>query len=247
MVPARRSQTRFSASGVLLRGLDPEDIGLLLSSTADVALVVDSAGVILDAAFLDSDLAGWAGADWIGQRLDRHGHRRNPAQSRGAHSGFPPRRSTTRWRQVNHPAAGGRRCPYPLPCGPIRRGWPDPRGRTRLEADGRSPTAARRGPAGHGARIHTDSQCRETVSAAVSTRLGGRPDFEFEHGAGHRGQSCGGGAVWRGAKEANWSRIRGLFADASRQAMRSFLAATRIAPRVDKVHAAARDGRRQLS
>ena len=98
------SLSRFSAPADALAGIDAGAAGELIASVADVALVVDSEGVIIDAAFSDTDLAKAAYLDWIGKRW---------VDTVTVESGVKieellrdaSQRSATRWRQVNHPNA----------------------------------------------------------------------------------------------------------------------------------------------
>ena len=62
------SLSRFSAPADALRGIDAGAAGELIASVADVALVFDGEGVVIDAAFSDPDLAKAAYQDWIGKR-----------------------------------------------------------------------------------------------------------------------------------------------------------------------------------
>ena len=202
------SPPRFAAAGEFLRGLDPEDLGSLLASAADVAFVVDGDGVILDAAFSDADLAGVGGPKLGRPTADRHGDRRNPVEGRGPHPRlFASARRRGGDRSTTRPVAG--RHSGALSSDSVRRTRPHPCRRTRSAADGGAPAAPRRSATGDGARIHPDSQCREAVPAALSARLGSRPDPRFEHGAHHRGQSGGlaaASARSRGSSSAAISR-----------------------------------------
>ena len=48
---------RFSDAGKYLGAMDAATAGALIAASADVSLVVDNDGVILDVAFSDADLA----------------------------------------------------------------------------------------------------------------------------------------------------------------------------------------------
>ena len=72
MTPILRSVASdgFSAGSKWLNGLEPTDIGALITAAADVALVIDKAGIIRDAAVCAEGLARedidrWLGRPWI--------------------------------------------------------------------------------------------------------------------------------------------------------------------------------------
>ena len=60
---------RFSNPNEALSHLDAEHAGALIASAADVALIMDRDGVILDTAFSEVDLSSKIGGDWIGHLL----------------------------------------------------------------------------------------------------------------------------------------------------------------------------------
>ncbi len=99
----------FRAPKETIGDLDGESAAALVRAAADLALVVDHAGVIRDLAHgLDEpdglDLAGWLGRPW----LDTVGAESRPkieALLRDAAVAAAPTRP--RWRQVNHPLPGG--------------------------------------------------------------------------------------------------------------------------------------------
>ena len=62
---------RFTNPTEALSHLDAEHAGALIASAADVALVLDRDGVILDTAFSEADLSSKIGGDWIG-RIDEN-------------------------------------------------------------------------------------------------------------------------------------------------------------------------------
>ncbi len=99
------SPPRFAAAGEFLRGLAPEDLGNLLASAADVAFVVDGDGVILDAASSDTDWAGDAVQNWLGRRLIDTVTDETRSKVEDLLRDSSSR--SLRWRQVNHPASRG--------------------------------------------------------------------------------------------------------------------------------------------
>lgn len=92
---------RFSDPGEALRHLDPEGAAALIAAAADVTLVLDNEGVIIDAAFSEADLASEMGRDWIGSRwvdiATVESRQKIEEMLRDA-----SQRSATRWRQINH-------------------------------------------------------------------------------------------------------------------------------------------------
>ena len=97
-----RPLARFSNSNEALSHLDLEHAGALIASAADVALVLDRDGVILDAAFSEADLSSKIGGDWIGRRwvtTVSPDSRQKIEEMLGASTPT----ALARWRQVNHP------------------------------------------------------------------------------------------------------------------------------------------------
>lgn len=89
-----------------LKGLDPEAIGSLLSTSSDIALVLDLDGVIYDLAFGNEEwLAEWY-SKWLGEAwIDTVTIESRPkieSLLAEARAGNQPR-----WRQVNHPSSWG--------------------------------------------------------------------------------------------------------------------------------------------
>ena len=228
------SPPRFAAAGEFLRGLDPEDLGSLLASTADVAFVVNGDGVILDAAFSDADLAGSAARDWIGRRLidtvtDESRAKvddllRNSSQ-----------RTSSRWRQVNHPA---NRADIPIRYRAIRFGE---QGHILIIGRDLRPMAALQ------QRLVEAQQEMEREYTRIRNaekryrllfQLASESVLLLDSNTARVIEANPAAAQLFGAEPRKLvgRDFEDLFAEASRQATRSFLAATRIAPRVDKVH-----------
>ncbi len=98
-------RTRFSAPLESLGSIDPETAAALLGQACDVALVLDSEGVIRDVSFGNEDLARDAYRDWIGRRwLDTVTVESRPKIESLIHEAAA---QPSRWRQVNHPAPQG--------------------------------------------------------------------------------------------------------------------------------------------
>ena len=97
--------TRFSAPLESLGSIDPETAAALLALASDVALVLDSDGVIRDVAFGNQDLARDAYRDWIGRRwVDTVTVESKPKIESLIHEANA---QPSRWRQVNHPVPKG--------------------------------------------------------------------------------------------------------------------------------------------
>ena len=236
------SKARFTAANKHLAGLDAETAGALVSAAADVALIVDAKGVVLDVAFADAELAKSAYRDWVGRRwIDTVTEDTRPKLEdllREAHA-----RQPTRWRQVNHPAPEG-------PDVPVRycaiRFGPD----KRIVAIGRDLRAL----ATLQQRLADAQQSMEREYARIRNaekryrllfQLSSEPVAIIDAG-NQRVVDANPAAVALFGVEAR--RVQGahfvdLFAPASRQAIQSFVAAARVAPRVDNVLAELADGR----
>ncbi len=229
------SQARFTAPGELLRGLDPESIGDLLAATADVALVLDSGGVVRDVAFADADLAATAGRAWIGQRfVDTVTDETRPKiEELIRDSG----QRESRWRQVNHPT--GRGPDLPLRYRAVRFGED---GRVLVVGRDLRPMAALQ------QRLVEAQQDMEREYTRIRNaekryrllfQLASEAVLILDSNTTRIIEANPAASLLLGLepKKLAGRAFEDLFAEASRQATRSFVAATRIAPRVDKVHA----------
>lgn len=104
---ARRHEPgRFQSPEKSLGDIDAREAARLVAASADVALVIDSRGVIRDMAFANPDVAREYGEQWIGKRwIDTVTIESKPKieslLADAAESSVP------RWRQVNHPARKG--------------------------------------------------------------------------------------------------------------------------------------------
>jgi transcriptional regulator PpsR len=227
-------KARFAAATEHLAGLDSETAGALITTTADVSLILDAQGVILDVAFADDDLAKAAYREWIGRRwvetVTSDTRQKIDDLLRDTNT-----RQPTRWRQVNHPAVDG-------PDIPVRYCAMRFGAEKRILAVGRDLRAlaqlqqrladAQQGMEREYARIRNAEKryrllfqlSSEPVAIvdAVSQRL-----VEANPAA----------AALFGveARRIPGSNFVELFATASRQTIHSFLAAARVAPRVDNV------------
>jgi transcriptional regulator PpsR len=226
---------RFSASGELLRGLDPEDVGALLATAADVALVVDDAGLILDAAFSDPDLAKQVAPDWIGRPLidTVTDETRAKIEELLRDSG---RRASNRWRQVNHPSQDA---DVPIRYRAVRFG---DEGRILVVGRDLRPMATLQ------QRLVESQQEMEREYTRIRNaekryrllfQLAAEAVLILDSGAARIIDVNPAASHLLGAEPRKLigREFEDLFAETSRQAIRSFLAATRVAPRVDRVHA----------
>jgi len=98
----RASVKAFQAPKLSLGHLDAEAAAILISAAADIALIVDEAGVIRDLAFSTDELAKllegattWLGKPWI-ETVAADSRPKVEALLQGAIAGTPPR-----WRHVN--------------------------------------------------------------------------------------------------------------------------------------------------
>lgn len=98
--------TAFTAPDALPGQLPAGVAASLLAAVGDVTFILSGDGIVLDVAVSQGDLANHGFADWIGEAwIDTMTIESRPKASemlQGAAAAVPPR-----WRQVNHPAAGG--------------------------------------------------------------------------------------------------------------------------------------------
>ena len=106
MTPILRSiaSAGFSTGAKWLKGLEPGEIGALITSSADVALVIDKAGVIRDAAvcaegLAREDIERWLGRPWIDTVTVE-----SKPKVKELLAGAPNR---PKFREINHPSRHG--------------------------------------------------------------------------------------------------------------------------------------------
>jgi transcriptional regulator PpsR len=233
---------RFATPEVFFRSLDAQSTGSLVAGAADVALVLSAAGEVLDVAFSDASLAKTAYRDWMGRRFsDIVTAESRPKIDDLLRDAAPGR--ITRWRQVNHPLAEG-------PDVPVRYA-------TIRLAEGRNVLAVGRdlrALATSQARLMEQTQAMEREYARIRDaekryrllfQMTAEPSLIVDAGA-HRIVEVNPAATalfGLEAKRAGAGAFEDLFAPTSRSAAQSFLAAARVAPRIDNVHVEiARDG-----
>lgn len=98
--------TQFQAPKEFFGDLDAEVAAALIAAAADIALIVDQNGVIRDLAFGNDELSAEWGGRWLGQpwleTVTVESRPKVEALLKDAVANAP-----TRWRHINHPAAGG--------------------------------------------------------------------------------------------------------------------------------------------
>lgn len=94
----------FDQPELFLAGLDADTAASLISAAADVALILDEAGVIQDMAFANNELKEHGDLDWLGKpwlqtvTVESQPKIREMLKE-AAHGG------STKWRHINHPSA----------------------------------------------------------------------------------------------------------------------------------------------
>jgi transcriptional regulator PpsR len=226
---------QFSDAKAHLGALDAATAGALVAASADVSLVLDKDGVILDAAFAEADFAREIGGAWRGRRWadlvtndtrEKIGDLMHEARAR----------QPTRWRQVNHPSVSGG-ADIPVRYCAIR-----------LENEQRVVAVGRdlRALAALQQRLADAQQDMEREYARIRDaekryrllfQLSAEPVVIVEAGAQRIVEINPAAATLFGAdpRRVSGAAFADLFEAGSRQAVQSFVAAARLAPRVDNV------------
>ncbi len=231
--------TRFNAPIESLGSMDPETAAALLALTSDVALVLDSDGVIRDVSFGTDELARDAYKDWIGKRwIDTVTVESKPKITALIHEAAA---QPSRWRQVNHPAPQGP--DIPISYSVIR--YAKDR---RIVAVGRDQRAmaslqqrlieAQQAMEREYARIR-DSEKRYRLLFQLAAEAVLIVDAENQRVLEANPSALA--LLGQDIKKLDSRKVVGanfteLFDKASRQAALSFMSALRVAPRVDNVH-----------
>ena len=107
VTPSRK--TTFEHPDAMPGGLSASAAAMVLAAVGDVAFILSREGVILDVAVSQGDLANHGFADWIGSDwIDTVTIESRPKVSEMLDTANAPTPApTSRWRQVNHMAAGG--------------------------------------------------------------------------------------------------------------------------------------------
>ena len=232
--------TRFTAPLDSLGSIDPETAGALIASSADVALVIDSEGVIRDVAFGTDELARDAYRDWIGKRwVDTVTVESRPKIEDLLREAAE--RAPSRWRQVNHPAPQGLDIPVRYSVVRYHRD-------RRIVAVGRDQRAmaslqqrlieAQQAMEREYARIR-DSEKRYRLLFQLAAEAVLIVDAESQRVLEANPAALA--MLGHDLKKPDSRKVIGgnfaeLFDKASRQAALSFMSALRVAPRVDNVH-----------
>lgn len=229
------SLVQFSAPNEALGGIDAETAGAMVALASDIALVVDGHGVILDAAFGELGSLKIASRDWIGQRwadlVTVDSRQKIEETLRDA-----THRSPTRWRHVNHMASEGREIPVrysALRFGPEGRIFAVGRDLRPLAALQERLAEAQQGIEREYARIRNAER-----RYRVLFQLAGEAVLIVDAAGERILEANPAAAALLGVELKKLPRqaFSDLFTEQSRQTARSFLAAARVAQRVDNVH-----------
>ena len=233
-VGAKSSLATFSSAPVHFAGLDAGAVGALIGAASDVALILDSHGIVLDFAFSDPALAKAFSPDWIGRRwLDTVTSESRPKIEdllREATSTTP-----TRWRQVNYSAPEGPDTPIrycALRFGPERRVLAVGRDLRALATAQQRLAEAQQAMEREYTRIR-DAEKRYRLlfqlanEAVLIVDAGNHKVLEGNPAA----------AALLGLEPRKFAGLSfpELFTGPTRPAAQSFIAAARVAPRVDNV------------
>ena len=227
--------TQFSAARDSLAAVDSTSASALIATSADVSLVVDGEGTILDVAFSDPALGKAIYRDWVGQKwvdtVTAECRTKIEDLQRDATPLTP-----TRWRQVNHSAHQGPDVPVRY-CA-IRFG-----GERRILAVGRDLRAM----ADLQLRLAEAQQAMEREYARIRNaekryrllfQLSSEPVLIVDSVSQRVLEANPAAAALLGLdpKKIGGQAFADFFESRSRQAAQSFVAAARVAPRVDNVH-----------
>jgi transcriptional regulator PpsR len=227
--------TRFSAPKDSLAAMDAASASALIATSADVSLIVDGEGTILDAAFSDPALGKAVYRDWIGQKWVNTVTAECRSKIEDLLRDAAPL-TPTRWRQVNHSAPEGPDVPVRY-CA-IRFG-----GERRILAVGRDLRAM----ADLQLRLAEAQQAMEREYARIRNaekryrllfQLSSEPVLIVDSASQRVLEANPAASTLLGLdpKKVGGQAFAELFELRSRQAAQSFAAAARVAPRVDNVH-----------
>ena len=218
-----------------LGAADPETFAALLGACCDIVLVLDAAGVVLDVAFGSADLAREAYRDWIGLSLvDTVTIDSRPKIEELLRDAAP--RAVSRWRQINYPSRRGPDIPVRVAV--VRFGPQD-----RVIVVGRDLQAM----ASMQQRLAEAQQSMEREYARIRGaekryrllfQLASEAVLIVDLANGRVAEVNPAASALLGvpAKKVVGREFAEQFDDSSAQALRSFLAALKVAPRIDNVH-----------
>jgi transcriptional regulator PpsR len=215
--------------------IDPETAAALIEASADLALVVDEQGVVRDVAFSTVNLAKDAYRGWVGKRwIDTVTVESRPKiEDLILHT---TTRTASRWRQVNYPAAQG-------PDVPIRHSAIRYGADRKLVVVGRDLramavlqqrlTEAQQSMEREYARIRGEEKRYRLLFQLASEAVLIVDSANLRIVEANPAAST---LIGKDVKKLVGHSFGDLFDESSKQATQSFVAALRVAPRVDNVH-----------
>lgn len=241
--PSSAATPGFLSADARLGGLDAEGVAGLIAAAADVTLVLDSQGVVVDAAAsaeCEAPAREWIGRAWV-DTVTVESRPKIDALLRDAQKGAP-----ARWRQVNHPLLAGPDLPVSYRAARAAKGGV-------IVAFGRDlrPLAALQQRVAE-AQQEMEREYTRIRNAEKRYRLLFQLTSEailILDGGAQRIAEVNPAAValiGKPAKKIVGATFSDLFDEASRRAAHSFLNALLVAPRVDNVHARLADSSESL-
>ncbi len=227
---------RFAAPSESFASIDPETAAALIAASSDLTLVVDSRGIVRDVSFAEASLAKDAYRNWIGRpwvdAVTTDSREKIEELLRDSRTAEP-----SRWRQVNYPSEKGP--DLPIRHSAIRYGYDN-----RLVVVGRD------------LRVMANLQQRlaeaqQSMEREYSRIRGAEKRYRLLFQLASEAvliidannqrilevNPAAATLIDRDAKKLAGQGFVDLFNAHSRQAVQSFAAALRVAPRVDNVHA----------
>ncbi len=233
-----RSVTDFARLATPVESLgvaDPETFGALLTACCDIVVVLDKAGVVLDVAFGSADLAREAYRDWVGRSVvDTVTIESRPKIEELLREAAP--HAVSRWRQINYPARRGPDIPVRIA---VIRSGPE----ERIIAVGRDLQAM----ASMQQQLADAQQSMEREYARIRGaekryrllfQLASEAVLIVDPSNGRVVELNPAAIALLGipAKKIVGHELSDQFDESSAQALRSFIAALRVVPRIDNVH-----------
>jgi transcriptional regulator PpsR len=227
--------THFGRPLESLGSIDPETVAALIEAAADIAMVVDEQGIVRDVAFSNANLAKDAYRAWVGQRwIDTV-----TIESRPKIEELILHTTTlmaSRWRQVNYPAAQGPDVPIrytAIRYGADRRLVVVGRDLRAMAVLQQRLTEAQQSMEREYARIRGEEKRYRLLFQLASEAV------LIVDAVNQRIVEANPAAValiGKDVKKLVGHGFNDLFDESSKQATQSFVAALRVAPRVDNVH-----------